>query len=32
MSRVMTVEDVLDSINDSSYYSRCSALCDLCPC
>ena len=32
MSRVMTVEDVLDSINDGSYYSRCSALRDLCPC
>tara|TARA_A100001037_G_C14921257_1_gene531775 strand:- start:16 stop:600 length:585 start_codon:yes stop_codon:yes gene_type:complete len=28
----MTVEDVLDSINDGSYYSRCSALRDLCPC
>lgn len=32
MSRVMTVEDVLDAINDGSYYSRCNALRELCPC
>ena len=32
MSRVMNVEDVLDSINDGSYYIRCNALRDLCPC